>query len=313
MKIYKPKFWDKKFSIFAILFLPITILVLSIVFIKKLFSNQRDFKIPIICVGNIYLGGTGKTPLALFLAKEIKNIGKDPAIIRKFYPVHKDEHDYIKNSFRNLILRNNRTKAIEDALSKKFDTIILDDGFQDYEIKKDVNIICFNQNQLIGNGFVFPSGPLREGLNSIKNAEIVLINGKKDLKFERKITEIKKDITIYYSNYRPMNLDEFKNKKYLAFAGIGSPDNFFKLLEQNEITVIKKLFFPDHYSFKKKELLEIISLAKENNCEIITTEKDYFRIKDYNLNEIKYLKIDLEIIEKEKFLKNIFKIYDKNL
>ena len=62
----------------------------------------------------------------------------------------------------------------------------------------------------------------------------------------------------------------------------------------------------------KKELLDIISLAKENNCEIITTEKDYFRIKDYNLNEIKYLKIDLEIIEKEKF-ENIFKIYDKNL
>ena len=84
--------------------------------------------------------------------------------------------------------------------------VILDDGFQDRKIKKNLNIICFNQKQLIGNGFILPSGPLREGLKSLNKANIILINGKKDKNFEDKVLSINKDLEIFYSNYRPSKI-----------------------------------------------------------------------------------------------------------
>ena len=109
-----------------------------------------------------------------------------------------------------------------------FDTVILDDGFQDVRIKKDMNIICFNQNQLIGNGLTLPSGPLREKLSSLKNADVIIINGKKDKKFEEKLVKINEKLEIFYSCYKPINLDQFRNAKLMALAGIGNPENFFE-------------------------------------------------------------------------------------
>ena len=146
---------------------------------------MSSFKIPIVCIGNIYIGGTGKTPLSILVSKELSKIGKKPVIIRKFYKEHKDEHSLIKENFSYLILNSNRTRAIQEAQNKNFDTAILDDGFQDYKIKKDLSIICFNSN-FDGNGFIIPAGPLREDLGSIKNAQIIIINGYKDLSFEKK-------------------------------------------------------------------------------------------------------------------------------
>ena len=137
-------------------------------------------------MGNIYIGGTGKTPSAIFLAHELKKIGKNPVIVKKYYKNQKDEQSLIKKYFNNLILNKKRSDAIYEAERKGFDSVILDDGFQDFNIKKDLNIICFNQNQLIGNGFILPSGPLRQSLNSLNDAEIILINGNKDVEFEKK-------------------------------------------------------------------------------------------------------------------------------
>ena len=104
--------------------------------------------------------------------------------------------------------------------------MILDDGFQDYTIKKDIKIICFNQNQLIGNGLVLPAGPLRESLISLKDAQIVLINGNKDNYFEKKILNIIEKLKIFYFSYKATNAEEFSSKKLFALAGIGSPENF---------------------------------------------------------------------------------------
>ena len=101
-------------------------------------------------------------------------------IVKKFYKDHVDEHNLIKEKFNDLILDKNRVLAIKKAQKLGYDIIILDDGFQDRKIKKDLSIICFNQNQLIGNGFVLPAGPLRESLGALKDANVVLINGKKD-------------------------------------------------------------------------------------------------------------------------------------
>jgi len=310
MKLNKPKFWNLKNSIFSILLLPFSLIVLMSVLIKKKLTKTIRFNIPIICVGNIYIGGTGKTPSSIFLAKELSALGKNPVILRKYYKSHSDEHRLIKKKFQNLILCQNREEGIREAEQSNFDTVILDDGLQDYKIKKNLSIVCFNQNQLLGNGFVIPAGPLRESLNALKNAHLILINGKKDSEFEKKVLNINKDLEIFYSFFEPINIEKFKNKKLLAIAGIANPENFFKLLTENNLNIEKKLFFPDHYEFTKAEIKSIVEDAKNKNLQIIMTEKDYYKIENFNILEIEYLKLSLKIINKTRFIQTIRRFYD---
>ena len=312
MILNKPKFWDKKIGFISILIFPFSLLIVFFIFLKKKFTKVKTFQIPIICIGNIYIGGTGKTPTSILLAKELSKFGRKPAIIRKYYKSHNDEHNLIRNSFKNLILCKNRAEGIRRAQNSMYDSAILDDGLQDYKIKKDLSLVCFNGNQLIGNGLVLPSGPLRENLNALKNSDIVLINGNKNKKFEKKILNINRNLEIFYSSYKPTNIKQFKNKKLLAVAGIGNPENFFKLLKKNNLNVKKKIIFPDHSKFSKRTLQKITDEAKSNNYQIIMTEKDYFKIKNYKINKIKYLKVSLEIDKKEKLLSKVKTLYDKN-
>ena len=309
MILNKPKYWDKKIGIISILLFPITIIVLITNFLKKKLTIAKKFNIPIICIGNIYVGGTGKTPTSIFLGNELKKLGRNPAILRKFYDAHADEYNLIKKYFNNLILNKSRLEGIKSEMHN-FDSIILDDGFQDYTIKKNLNIICFNQNQMIGNGMVLPSGPLRESIYSLKRANIILINGERNIKFEDKIFKINKNLEFFYSTYKPINLDEFKNKQLLAIAGIGNPENFFNLIENNNLKINEKIIFPDHYKISKTEMQKILKKAEVKNYQIIMTEKDFFKIEKYKLKNIKYLKILLEINEHEKFLKRINDLYD---
>ncbi len=308
MKLIKPKFWDHKNLISLSLF-PLSLVVQLVIFLKKKFTKTVNFKIPIVCIGNVYVGGTGKTPLSILVSKELSKIGKKPVIIRKYYKEHKDEHALIKENLSNLILNLNRTDAIQEAQNKNFDTVILDDGFQDFKIKKDLSIICFNSN-FEGNGFVIPAGPLRENLNSIKNAQIIVINGYKNLKFEKKILEINNNIDIYYSKYKAINYEKFTQKELLVITGIGNPENFLNLLNNHNLKIAKKYIFPDHYTFSKKELNNFISEAKKNGYQIICTEKDYHRIKEYSIEEIDFLKIELVLEKKETLIKKLQDIYD---
>jgi len=313
MKFNKPKFWDKKYSFFSIILLPVSLVVLLLISLKKKFTKSIKFDVPIICFGNIYIGGTGKTPSAIFLANELFKLGKNPVILRKYYESHVDEYNLIKKKFNNLILDRNRADGLKKAKIGGFDSVILDDGFQDYKIKKDLNIVCFNHNQLVGNGLILPAGPLRESLGSLINANLVLINGSKDNDFEQKILSINKNLQIFYSHYKPTNIDQFINKKLLAISGIGNPENFFKLAKEHGLRIEKKIIFPDHYEFNEKEIKNIVKEAKDKNYQIIMTEKDFFKINHFDIDndEIKYIKLSLEIKEREKFIKAVTKIYDK--
>lgn len=308
MNLKKPNFWDKKISLISIILLPVTLIVLIIIFLKRKLIKTKNFNIPIVCVGNIYIGGTGKTPISILLANELSKLGRKPVIIRKYYKNHFDEYNLIKNNAKNLITNKNRIKGLKEAEISNFDIAILDDGLQDYGIKKNLNIVCFNHNQLIGNGLVLPSGPLREDLSALKNVDVVIINGTKNKDFENKILNINKKLDIYYSYYKPINLDQFKDKKLFAIAGIGNPENFFQLIEQNNLKIEKKLTFPDHYKFSKNEIQNIIEEAKDNNYQIIITEKDYFKINYFNLEKIDYLKVSLIIKEMDKLINKISKI-----
>ncbi len=303
MKMLKPGFWDKNFSFISILLYPFSLIYLVLLIIKKILVSSKKFKIPVICVGNIYVGGTGKTPLAIFLSNNLDN-NKKPVIIKKNYKNHYDEYELIKSK-TDLIVGKNRAAAIIEAIDNKFNVAILDDGFQDSSVYKDLNIICFNSQQLIGNGMIFPSGPLREPFNSLKSADIVIINGHKNSNFERKIRTISNTVEIFYSKYLPVNIDQFKDKKLLAFAGIGNPENFFDLLKSENLNIEKTLKFPDHHEFDTKDLKKIVSIADKNKLEIITTEKDFQRLKSFKIEHINYLELKLEIFEKDNFIKKV--------
>lgn len=303
MIIKKPKFWDKKLNIFSLLFFPLSLVFLIVVFIRKKLIKPTDCGIPIICIGNIYVGGTGKTPASILLSKELIKLGHKTAILRKYYKSHKDEYDLIRSNSCNLILDKSRIEGVEIGKKRNYKIIILDDGFQDYKIQKNLNIICFNSNQLVGNGFVFPSGPLRETLSSLKKAHIILINGKKNEEFEKRILNINKKLIFFYSRYKPVNLDQFKNKKLLAIAAIGNPENFFNLMDQYGLNVVKKFIYPDHYKFSQGEVKNIIKEAEKNNYQIIVTEKDYFKFKNYESNKFESLKLSLEIDRFKDFIK----------
>ena len=308
MKITKPKFWQKKNNLVSFLLIPISFILQLLIIIKKRTTYGHSFKIPIVCVGNIYLGGTGKTPLSILIAQELTKHNKKPAVVKKYYREHFDEHALINNSIKNLFLDKQRYKAIVEAEGKHLDIAILDDGFQDFSIKKSLNILCFNSEQLIGNGMTLPSGPLRESMSSIKRAHIIIINGNRNKQFEKKILNITNKIKIFYSRYIPTNINEFKNKKLIAFAGIGNPDNFFQLLTENKLDLKKKISYPDHYEFSKAEIEQLVKDSIKNKFELITTEKDYFRIKRYGFKEINYIKTKLEINNKDGFMNQILNL-----
>ena len=300
MKIIKPKFWDiKKKSFWSLILFPFTILYFFIFFIKK-FKKKKNFKIPIICVGNIYLGGTGKTPIVLELFNILKDLNKNPGFVKKYYNYIYDEISMLKNVGPTFVSKN-RVEAIENLITKNHDVAILDDGFQDFSINKNFSLICFSSNQWIGNGFLLPSGPLRESLSAIKRADCIVINGKKNIEIENKILK-EKDTKIFYSKYIPVNIDKFKNNKIIAFAGIGNPINFIDLLNEYNLNIVDTISFPDHYTYKANDIDLLKKKANKLDATLVTTEKDYIRLDNSLKTNINYLKVKLEIENKERLI-----------
>ena len=308
MSFFKPKFWDKnQVSLFSILLSPIALLIKLSSFFKRSMTKTYQCSIPVICVGNIYLGGTGKTPLCIEIFSILKDLNMNPAFIRKKYDSFQDEVN-LQKQIGPIYQNKKRIEAIREAIQNKANVAILDDGFQDFSINKNLSIVCFNEKQWIGNGLAIPSGPLREGLSALKRANCVIINGEKNTDIEKRIFSKNKEIKIFYTKHNAQNIDEFKNKKVIGFAGIGNPVNFFNLLKDNNIDILEEISFPDHYNYFNKELENLINKAKANNTILLTTEKDYLRIDDNYKKNINFLKIEVEIENRNQFIEEIKKV-----
>ena len=308
MKVYKPKFWDsREFSVWPYFFFPFTLIINLINLLKFKYSKKEKFDIPIILVGNIYLGGTGKTPLCIEIFQILKSLKINAAFTKKYYEKYADERKLLENTGK-VFSNKQRSEAIKLLIDSKFEVAILDDGFQDPSIKSDISIICFNEKQWIGNGFVIPSGPLREKLTALKRCNYVFINGNQNLEFEKTINKFNPEIKVFYTKYKLTNLDDIINRKVLAFAGIGNPENFFDLLKNNNIEIMETTKFPDHYNFKKIDITNLNKRAKELDACLVTTEKDYFRLNNEDKKNIKYLKFELLIDKKEEFINELKKI-----
>ena len=314
MKLKKPKFWDyKKPSFLSYLLLPFSIILGLIAKIKSKpkFSNS---KIKTICVGNIYIGGTGKTSLAIKI-KEILNENNIKAcFIKKFYPNQTDEQKLLgKNG--TLFSSLKRITALDEAISKGFEVAIFDDGLQDSSIKYDLEIVCFNNLNWIGNGLTLPSGPLRENISNLKSYENVFLNGNEEslITIKEQIKRINPSMNINSGKYTPLNINEFdKNQSYLVFSGIGNHKTFIEMLKNNKLKIVSDLEYPDHYQYSKRDFDEIIINAKKYNAHIITTEKDYLRLENFNRNEILYIKSSLNISDEKSLTNTLSKLNEKN-
>ena len=308
MNFFKPKFWDKnKISFFSVLLFPASLLIKALSLLRRFVIKTHQSSIPIICVGNIYLGGNGKTHLCIEIFSILKNLNMNPAFIRKKYDTFQDEVN-LQKQMGPVFQNKKRIEAVKEAVRNNANVAILDDGFQDFSIYKNLSIICFNDKQWIGNGLTIPSGPLRENLSSLKRANCVVINGEKNADIEKKILSKNSEIKIFYAKYRAKNINEFQNKKVIAFAGIGNPENFFDLLKNNKIDIEEEIKFPDHYKYSEEKLKKLINKAKEKNNILLTTEKDYFRIDESYKKNINFLKIEVEIENRNQFIDQIKKI-----
>jgi tetraacyldisaccharide 4'-kinase len=328
MYFNKPKFWDeKKNSFLSILLYPLSIIYYLILLIKKKITIQQKFNIPIICVGNIYIGGTGKTSAAIEIAK-ILNQFKRVCFLTKGYGRKSKKDIYLNqldisnqntkdtgdealllNKFGHVYISNNRSKAINTIIKLGYDAIILDDGFQDSQIFKNLNILCFDSNNWIGNNNLLPAGPLREPLTSIKEANIIIIKGGKNEIIEKEIKTISPNIKIIYAQNRIENIETLKNKNFIAFAGIGNPYSFFNTLLDNEIKILKQIIYPDHFEFTEENYKLLTLEAENNNCNLITTEKDYVRIDKQFKEKVYYTKLNTSLIEKESLEKELTKLF----
>ena len=310
MKLRKPDFWDQnKISLISILLSPLTI----ILFLKNLFTfknNQKIKGIKTICVGNIYVDGTGKTPFSIELNNILKDLNFKTAIIKKFYEDQIDEQKLINNS-NKLYCESKRVDSIKKAIKDKIEIAIFDDGLQDKNLNYNITFVCFNIQNWIGNGFLLPAGPLRENLRSLKNYSAIILtgNGENTKEIRKQIKKYNPKINIFDSIYNPINIKKFRNNKnYLIFSGIGNPKTFERTLNLNKVNVVKSIVFPDHYEYTDKDIKEIKQLAKKLKTKILTTEKDFMRIKK-NKQGIDFLKINLHIKNK----KNLINFIKKNI
>ena len=309
MQFIKPKFWDlKKPNLLSYLLLPFTIPIRINNILLDLKSKKKDQRIKTICVGNIYLGGTGKTPTTIKLYQLLSQLGYEVITAKKNYKDHLDEKFILEKKTETIFLKD-RTEIVNKAISMKKKILIFDDGLQDKKISYDIEFVCFDQKNWLGNGLLLPSGPLREKIKSLKKYSCVFLkkNGEDISNKIQLIKNINPNIKIFYTHFEPLNIDQFdKSEKYLIFSGIGNPNNFKSLLIKNKLNIIDEIIYPDHYMYNESDIIRIKKHANNLGAKIITTEKDYVKISHLDKEDINLLEVDL-IIENEKELTDFIK------
>jgi tetraacyldisaccharide 4'-kinase len=311
MKFKKPKFWDyQRPNLLSYILLPLTFpLILNNFFLNKKKNKKKNHKPKKICVGNIYVGGTAKTPLTIKIYQILNKLDINACTIKKFYKSHYDEQKILSEKTK-LYCEKNRIDGLNKAILDNKDVAIFDDGLQDRSINYDLKIVCFNDLKLIGNGFLIPAGPLREKINSISKYDMAFINGNEvdNTKLKLLLKSYNANIEIFETNYKAINIKEFNIKdEYMVFSGIGNPESFRQTLINNNIKVTKEIIFPDHYNYTHKDIEQIKYQAKKLNLKILTTEKDYIKIKSIDNNDIRYLKVELDIKNEDRLINHLKK------
>ena len=314
MKLKKPKFWDyDKPNLLSNILFPFS----KIFELISKFKNKKSKKfsdIKSICVGNIYLGGTGKTTLSIELKKILDQENIKSCFIKKS---HKNQFDEIRllKKFGKVFIEKDRIKALNNAISEKYQVAIFDDGLQDKGISYDLSFVCFNQKNMVGNSRLIPAGPLRENLDCLKvNTNIFIVgNNVNNTSFKNLLLNNSPNLEFFDCTYEPLNLTNFNREiNYVVFSGIGNHETFVEMLKANKFKISKHLEYPDHYSYPLSDINKINQIAKSYDAKIITTKKDFLRIKDKYKNNIEYIEVSLKIKQIEKLKQKLEFINENN-
>tara|TARA_B100000900_G_scaffold146691_1_gene124382 strand:+ start:2914 stop:3843 length:930 start_codon:yes stop_codon:yes gene_type:complete len=305
MKLKKPKFWDyNKPNLLSNFLYPIS-KIIEILTIFKFKKKVKIENVKTICIGNIYLGGTGKTSLAIKLKELFDKHNINSCFIKKDYSDQIDEQKLL-SKFGEVFVNKSRIKALKKAASANYKVAIFDDGLQDKSIKYDLSFVCFNKTNLIGNGRMIPAGPLREGLDNIKIYKNIFLigNNENTQTFKDQINNKYGSLKFFDCRYIFKNLNNFNDKeKYVVFSGIGNFGTLKDMLKQTKMNLVEFLEFPDHYNFSENDIGKIFKIAEEKKAKVITTEKDFLRLDEKIQKKIGCIKIEIEIKQIEELKK----------
>jgi tetraacyldisaccharide 4'-kinase len=338
------------------LLLPLALLSLPyrfVVFLRRLLFDRGFFKqhktaVAVISVGNLTVGGTGKTPMVIMLAQRLQAKGFRPAVLSRGYgskatsPVNivsdgkrvlmdsaeaGDEPVLIARAAKGVPVLTGAERILTAAAAVErlgADVLILDDGFQHRRIARNIDIVLLDSANPCGNGFLFPAGPLREPLNALKRADMLVMTDSFDdagqmprsmpgippemplFRATRKFQGLRRGITD-----QPVPLDHLRGARVFAFSGIGTPDSFRQTLARIGADVVRFLSFPDHHCYDMEDLARIQNeSASAEASVIVTTEKDGVHLEAFPLflEKVLLLEIAMEIVsDAELFEQSILK------
>lgn len=286
-----PDFWERDDTVSRLIcatLSPFSVIYNASVRWKARSSKPYHTHVPVICVGNISAGGTGKTPIAISIAETLSGRGHSPVFLSRGYGGHLkgpvlvsdecaaeevgDEPLLLARTAPTIVARDRQAGA-QYAEIVGGDVIVMDDGHQNFSLAKDVSIVVVDGTNGFGNGCVLPAGPLRETVNSgLSRADAVIIvgDGKPDLRAF--------DGLVLRARIEPTTTASFQGQRFVAFAGIGRPEKFFKTLERLGAELLEVLAFPDHHPYTAGEIAHLKARARDQNAQPITTEKDLVRV-----------------------------------
>lgn len=296
-----PKYWQSNSFISRIL-APLGWVYGALTQARLKIIKPKKVEIPVICVGNITAGGTGKTPVSISIAKLLGIEMYHPYFVTRGYGgqlqnviVNNKKHTAAEVGDEPLLLSQqapvvvnaNRYAGAELAIKNGADVIVMDDGFQNPTLHKNLSFLVFDGTYGIGNGKIIPAGPLRETFcNGVKRADALVILGKD----KHNLAE-KSGLPVFYGHTEAVQTSNIENHNVVAFAGIGHPQKFYHTLCQQGFNVVETIDFPDHHFYSREELDEILEKAQILNAEVYTTSKDYVKIPHLLQKEIKVLEI----------------------
>lgn len=310
-KIANNIWYNKSYKLLSWLFLPFSIFWFLLVVIRWIlykFKPITKSQAYVVCVGNLTIGGGGKTPTVMYLANSLQNVGFKALVVKKAYKssfkqatlLLQNCNSYtaqqigdealLINQHCDVIVCNSWSQGFKLANQHSYNVIIMDDGLQNNSVHKDFNLIVVDSQYKFGNKLPLPAGPLRNLFSvSLKKANAFLVLGSPNIKLQNSLNNLTNK-PVFSSNFSWVISPSITNYNVLGFCGLAIPNKFLNTLNSLNLNVVKFVTYTDHYAYTTADLIYLTNLAKRQNLQLICTQKDLVKINTAQFSNIAVVK-----------------------